>query len=337
MGKKKDLSQGEKAEIVQNLANGMKTIDIAKKIKRDHRTIKNFVNNSNAIRTRSDKGLRRKVTMRELRRIKKELIRHPCLSSKRIFANADAAETPRTSRCRILQEMAVIKKPSIRPPLRETHKQKRVEWAHRYLKQDFQAVIFTDECRATLDGPDGWSSGWTLRGASRPQRMRRQQGGGGVMFWAGIVKDELIGPFRVPDGIKMTSVMYVQFLKENFIPWLKKKSRAFKMKMVFMHDNAPSHAAKNTIESLDKLGIKKEKIMIWPAVSPDLNPIENLWATLKRMIYQDGRQYSSNLELWEAIRSVASKIDKETIQTLTNSMDERLTKVIAKKGSYINM
>ena len=35
------------------------------------------------------------------------------------------------------------------------------------------------------------------------------------MFWAGIVKDELTGPFRVPDGIKMISM--------NFIPWLKKK------------------------------------------------------------------------------------------------------------------
>jgi len=37
-------------------------------------------------------------------------------------------------------------------------------------------------------GPDGWSS--------VPARLRRQQGGGGVMFWARI---EVVGPFRVSE------------------------------------------------------------------------------------------------------------------------------------------
>ena len=31
-----------------------------------------------------------------------------------------------------------------------------------------------------------------------------------------------------------------------------------------MQDNAPSHAAGYTTESLAKLGIKNEKMMIWP-------------------------------------------------------------------------
>ena len=46
----------------------------------------------------------------------------------------------------------------------------------------------------TLDGPDGWSKGWVYNSDCCPTRMRRQQGGGGVMIWGGIIGDELVGP-----------------------------------------------------------------------------------------------------------------------------------------------
>ena len=56
------------------------------------------------------------------------------------------------------------------------------------------------QCRATLDGPDGWARGWISFNNSAPVRVRRQQGAGGVMFWAAIVGDNIIGPFRVEDA-----------------------------------------------------------------------------------------------------------------------------------------
>ena len=42
--------------------------------------------------------------------------------------------------------------------------------------------------------------------------------------------------------------------------------------------------------------------MEWPLQSPDLNPIENLWATLKRKVKEQGR-VSNKKELWEAIEA----------------------------------
>ena len=35
------------------------------------------------------------------------------------------------------------------------------------------------------------------------------------MFWAGIIGNELVGPWTVPDGEKITSVAYVAFLEEH--------------------------------------------------------------------------------------------------------------------------
>ena len=39
-----------------------------------------------------------------------------------------------------------------------------------------------------------------------------------VMFWAGIIGNELVGPYKVPDGVKMNALTYRNFLQANFIP-----------------------------------------------------------------------------------------------------------------------
>ena len=115
--------------------------------------------NVNHTRKRSDKGVRRKLSVSA---IKREAVKHPLLTSKQLFEQAGVGEVPRTSRCHIHQTVAKNVKPNIRPPLNSRHKAKRVEWARQYMKVDFQTVLFTDECRATLDGPNGWCRGGLL-------------------------------------------------------------------------------------------------------------------------------------------------------------------------------
>lgn len=52
---------------------------------------------------------------------------------------------------------------------------------------------------------------------------------------------------------------------------------------IFMQDNSPLHQAHLIQDLLGELHIE---VIDWPPYSPDLNPIENLWALMKAKIYE---------------------------------------------------
>jgi transposase len=59
----------------------------------------------------------------------------------------------------------------------------------------------------------------------------------------------------------------------------------------------------------------------WPAKSPDLNPIENVWGLLARAVYPNGKQYNDQNELKSAIILEWTNISQEYLQRLIDSMN----------------
>ena len=70
----------------------------------------------------------------------------------------------------------------------------------------------------------------------------------------------------------------------------------------------------------------------WPAQSPDLLPIENVWEILKRRL--DGLKVDSLNHLWDLVQREWYAIENDTISKFYASMPSRVYATIKSRGQY---
>ncbi|CAF1077613.1 unnamed protein product [Rotaria magnacalcarata] len=90
---------------------------------------------------------------------------------------------------------------------------------------------------------------------------------------------------------------------------------------IFQQDNASIHRAK---VNLTWFKSQKINVLPWPSLSPDSNPIENLWGILVRKVYAGGKQFRSKEHLKVTIMKSWEEINIEQLRTLVKSMPERI-------------
>lgn len=71
----------------------------------------------------------------------------------------------------------------------------------------------------------------------------------------------------------------------------------------------------------------------WPPNSPDLNPIENVWAWVNQKVRKRG--CSSFKEFQAEVLNTLQNIPKAFITNLYASMPRRISKVLEQKGGKI--
>lgn len=156
-----------------------------------------------------------------------------------------------------------------------------------------------------------------------------QKGGGSIMFW-GCFKNDRIGLGRFLSG-SINATVYQDVLQHEALDSI--AEFANDGRFIWMHDNAPPHRAKTTVDLIANFGWKT---LQWPPFSPDLNPIENLWQIVKNQVYS-GSSFQTIEELKDAVDQVWSDLDRsDTLRNLIASMPYRMREVIRRKGHPIN-
>lgn len=214
------------------------------------------------------------------------------------------------------------------PRLTASHMKKRLEFALSNRDRHWCETIFSDEKKFTLDGPETFNGHWRDSRKEEEFHHTRNYGGGNIMVWAGFT---LTGKLKlVFTSNKMTSKDYIEVLDQCLLPFVHEHRPN---QFTFQHDNAPIHTSRLTKQWLVDHNID---LLDWPARSPDLNPMENLWGILVRRIYAEGRQYDSVNELKTAINEAWESIENSILENLVHSMPNRLRKVIEAKGNVIH-
>ena len=221
-----------------------------------------------------------------------------------------------------------------KPKLSAKNIKARLEFAKRHQHwtvEDWKRVIWSDETKINRFCSDGRSWCWKRNGESRQPRHVKgtvKHGGGSLMIWGCMTAHGPGFMCRIVD--KMDQYLYKLILEEDLletIEWYGLDAE----RVIFQHDNDPKHRARSVQNWLDE---QPFEVLDWPPQSPDLNPIEHLWAILKRRLNQYERPPSGMVELWERIEAEWNKIGVDDCLKLIESMPKRIEAVLKAKGMW---
>lgn len=326
MGKAKRLDEVEKGQIQVLADTGLSNREIARKINRSEKVVRNYVKNPQRYGIKKRTKGNSKLSARQKGQIQEEATKNH-LNCRQIIAKLDLPVNKATV-SRVLNESPHIKwtKPKPKPRLTPKHKVNRLQFAQSHMSwtEQWRQVIFSDEKKFNLDGPDCYSHYWHDLRDKDVTRSKRNFGGGTVMVWGGFSYNSKLPICWI--STKMNSVNYCDLLEEVLVPFLEDH---LDDEVIFQQDNASIHVSRQTKSWFEA---KEIIVLEWPACSPDCNPIENLWGILASKVYANGRQFSTVHELKACIKECWEEINQETLKKLVDSMPKRIFEVIKNKG-----
>lgn len=331
------LNQNERMLALGMVEGGIHPNEVARRVRVTPATIYRLISRYRVTGSAADRprsGRPRVTTPAQDRHIRTSHLRDRFLPATRTAAVTPGRTNNRinaqTVRNRLAEYGIRSRRPYHGPMLTQRHRNLRLQWVQQHVRwTQFQwnTVVFSDESRFCLRRSDGRARVYRRRGERYADACVREVdrfGGGSIMVW-GAISFRHRSPLVIVDGNLNAQRYRNEILQPVVVPLFNANQRlAF-----FQHDNARCHVARICRDFLQQQNVA---VLPWPALSPDLSPIEHLWDNLDRRIR--GRNPQTLQDLSTIIVQEWNAIPQLHIQTLIRSMRRRCLAVREANGGH---
>ncbi|CAK1587171.1 unnamed protein product [Parnassius mnemosyne] len=207
----------------------------------------------------------------------------------------------------------------------------------------FRKILWTDESKFDQDGITNYHNlhFWAPKeqrnpGKKRPSKSQRRFS---LNVWMGIINDNLIGPYFLPNYLNGEN--YETFLREDLSGLLHDIPLATRQNMWYQHDGCPAHCRVTVRRWLDEnyrhRWIGRGGPIPWPARSPDITPMDYyVWGHMKSIVYCDNVPVPTLDQLRDRIINATNDIRRTlTSNVIKSELRKRMRVCIRNRGSHI--
>lgn len=315
-------------EIVQNLlnlgiSNIKKLMKAAGTSKSTIMRIKRKIKSGQSIERKARNDSRSVLKTEDHYRISALSTKHPKWSNKRIAKRAALLGSPLVTRWTIGRYLISNNwdrwTPAPIPILTPAQKNIRVAWCKKHINRRWNKVIFSDESSFQF-----FRHKIKLLGKERVKRMVPKHSPS-VMVW-GAMSIRGVTALKFVTGT-INSERYCSILNDFL---LKTGQALYPDGYFFVQDNAPCHKSTYSMKWLKE---NKVRVIEWPAASPDLNPIENLWQIIKRKV--EDQEPKTIIDWKNSIEKIWDETSHDLLNNLIKSMPRRCQMCIDANGDTI--
>ncbi len=218
----------------------------------------------------------------------------------------------------------IFRKRATKPLLNKRQRQKHLTWAvekNNWTVAQWSKVLFSDESQFCTSFGNQGPRVWRKSGeAQKPCCLKSSV----KLIWAAM-SSAGVGPLCFLKST-VNAAIYQEILVHFMLPSADKLYGD--ADFIFQQDLAPAHTAKGTKSWFNDHGVT---VLDWPANSPDLNPIKNLWGIVKRKM-RDTRPNNAD-DLKATVKETWASIPPQQCHKMITSMPRRTEAVIKAKGA----